>query len=136
MSKQRLISILETRFKGREFTLASVLLHARTDELVSWREGFAELEGRGGIRKVGKLVPRERGYIYELTGKKMITESAYQEVGHDYRGVWTTERDDYKCWPKIRSQYMGKRTLMADGALHVEGVSLIILWDGEQQRAI
>lgn len=31
---------------------------------------------------------------------------------HPYKAVWTTERDEWECWPRIRDQYIGKKTIL------------------------
>lgn len=56
----------------------------------------------------------------------IITRKAYEAVHPDCRSVWTTERTDWAGWDLIRSQYMGKRTLMTNGCLYIEGIGLTI----------
>ena len=56
-----------------------------------------------------------------------MTEAEYLSCPADYRGVWATERTDMKNWNLIRDQYMGKRTLMREGGLQVEGISFRIV---------
>jgi len=63
---------------------------------------------------------------------KQITLSEYNKIGPDFRGVWTTERDDLPDWPQKRHLYMGKRTMMSgDGSctLLIEGLSFEIIDD-------
>ena len=55
-----------------------------------------------------------------------LTAKEYQAIHKDYRSVWTTERTDWAGWDMIRDQYMGKRTLMAEGCLFIEGMGLTI----------
>ena len=59
-----------------------------------------------------------------------MTEAEYLKKPADYRGIWTTERTDWKDWDQVRHQYMGKRTLMVfeNGAasLVIEGMGLDI----------
>lgn len=56
----------------------------------------------------------------------VLTKQAYEAIHPDYRSVWTTERTDWAGWDLLRSQYMGKRTLMRHGCLYVEGMGLTI----------
>lgn len=56
----------------------------------------------------------------------IIKLADYNNVHPDYRGVWSTERTDLPIWPEIREHYMGKRTLMRNGALEIEGISFLI----------
>lgn len=53
----------------------------------------------------------------------------YNRIHPDFRGIWTTERDDQPNWARDRHLYMGKRVMMAgDGSctLLIEGLSFII----------
>lgn len=56
-----------------------------------------------------------------------MTEAEYLAHPADYRGVWTTERTDIENWDQIRDQHIGKRTLMRNGGLEVEGISFRIV---------
>lgn len=54
---------------------------------------------------------------------KIMTLSEYNAIHPDFRGVWTTEREDWPDWPEVRHLYMGKRTLLEAGCrLAVEGL--------------
>ena len=62
---------------------------------------------------------------------KQIKESEYNAIHADFRGVWTTERDDWPDWPDVRHKYLGKRTMM-DGppvGLLIEGLHFEIIPD-------
>lgn len=59
----------------------------------------------------------------------ILTEGNYNAIHSDYRSVWSTERTDYPDWDSIREQYMGRRTLMRNFALHIEGMTLVIIPD-------
>ena len=61
-----------------------------------------------------------------ISTELVMTKQAYESIHPDYRSVWTTERTDWAGWDMIRGQYMGKRTLMREGALWVEGMGLTI----------
>lgn len=64
---------------------------------------------------------------------KKISESEYNALHPDRRGIWTTERGDLPDWPQVREQHMGKRVMtdydQQTGAtvLLVEGLSLEIV---------
>jgi hypothetical protein len=61
---------------------------------------------------------------------RQITIAEYNAIHTDFRGIWTTERDDWPDWPEIRHKYIGKRTMMAgDGkcTLLVEGLGFEIV---------
>lgn len=58
--------------------------------------------------------------------------SEYNAIHSDFRGVWTTERDDQPDWNLERHKYMGKRTMMAgDGScsLLIEDMSFRVMDD-------
>lgn len=64
-------------------------------------------------------------------GAFTITEAQYASHPKDYRGVWTTERDDLPNWAAQRHLFMGKRTLLVAGGnggpcLLIEGLGLEI----------
>lgn len=64
-----------------------------------------------------------------------ISQAEYDRIHPDFRGVWTTERTDIEGWENMRHLYMGKRTLMRDHALLIEGLSFeIFLEHTSQQR--
>jgi hypothetical protein len=65
----------------------------------------------------------------DVYDRVIITEGKYNAIHSDYRSVWTTERTDFPDWDSIRDQLMGKRTLMRNFALHVEGMTLAIIPD-------
>jgi|GEM_PF-2216175 len=56
-----------------------------------------------------------------------MTEAEYLAVPDDCRGIWSSERTDWLNWDQVRDQYMGKRTLMRNGGLEVEGFSFRIV---------
>lgn len=58
-----------------------------------------------------------------------LTESEYNEIHPDFRSTWTSERYDIDNWEQVRHQYMGKRTLMRDHTLYIEGFGLTITPD-------
>ena len=58
-----------------------------------------------------------------------ITEAEYRCVHPDFRGVWSSERYDIPGWEQMRDKHMGKRTLMRNGALYIEGMGLTIVSD-------
>ena len=67
--------------------------------------------------------------LFRVMNLRQISRAEYDAIHSDFRGVWDTEREDWKDWPKVREQYMGKRTMMAgDGScsLLVEGLGFII----------
>ena len=59
----------------------------------------------------------------------LITETEYQRVHPDFRGILTTERYDIPGWEAMRDRHMGKRTLMRNNALYIEGMGLTITAD-------
>jgi hypothetical protein len=63
---------------------------------------------------------------------RTITESEYDAIHPDFRGIWLAERDDQPNWANERHLYIGKRTMMAgDGtcSLLVEGLGFRIVPD-------
>lgn len=56
----------------------------------------------------------------------LITETEYQRVHPDFRGIWTSERYDIPGWEAMRDKHMGKRTLLRNNALYIEGMGLTI----------
>ena len=63
----------------------------------------------------------------------VFTESEFNAIHPDYRSDWTTERTDLKNWDQERERYMGKRTLMRQGALWIEGISFQVVPDDTPQ---
>lgn len=61
-----------------------------------------------------------------------ISRVEYERIHPDFRGVWTTERTDIPAG-RASAQYLGKRTLMRDNALLIEGLSLTIVEEGDAQ---
>lgn len=53
---------------------------------------------------------------------KTFTSIEWARIPADYKGVWKSERTDLADWSAIRGQYLGKRTVLMDGGLGVEGV--------------
>lgn len=64
-----------------------------------------------------------------------LTRAEWDAIHPDFKGVWETERTDLRDWAEVRSQYMGKRTLLRYGALHIEGLSFQIVSDGQVGNA-
>ncbi len=62
-----------------------------------------------------------------------LSKSKYEAIHPDFRGVWTTERTDIPNWDKLRHQFIGKRTLVHDNALQIEGLSFEILPEGDAE---
>lgn len=61
---------------------------------------------------------------------KQITLAEYNAIHPDYRGTWTTERNDLADWEQVREQYMGKRTHMTydnGTVLLIEGLHFEII---------
>ena len=58
-----------------------------------------------------------------------ITETEYNRIHPDFRGVWSTERYDIPGWEAMRDRHIGKRTLMRNNALYIEGMGLTIVPD-------
>ena len=58
-----------------------------------------------------------------------LTEAEYRCVHPDFRGVWSSERYDIPGWEQMRDKHRGKRTLMRNGALYIEGMGLTIVSD-------
>lgn len=56
----------------------------------------------------------------------LITEAEYMRVHPDFRGIWTSERYDIPGWEAMRDKHMGKRTLLRNNALYIEGMGLTI----------
>ena len=61
-----------------------------------------------------------------MTEEIRITEAEYQRAPPDFRGVWSTERYDIPGWEAMRDRHMGKRTLVRNNALYIEGMGLTI----------
>ena len=64
-----------------------------------------------------------------------ITLRDYNAIHPDYRSVWRTERTDMADWDKIRPTVMGKRTLMREGGLIIEGIHFVITEDEQMKYA-
>ena len=62
----------------------------------------------------------------QISTNLILTKKAYEAIHPDYRSVWTTERTDWAGWDMLRGQYIGKRTLMRNSCLYVEGMGLTI----------
>lgn len=67
---------------------------------------------------------------------KVITEKEYLKKPESSTGIWDTERTDLLGWEVIRSQYMGKRTMLDydkkyGTVLLIEGLNLTITKEGE-----
>jgi hypothetical protein len=62
---------------------------------------------------------------------KLITQENWDKTPKDYKGIWTIEREDIPNWNKIRTNYVGKKTLLtatANGTgLMVEGIHFKIV---------
>ena len=58
-----------------------------------------------------------------------ITEAEYRRVHPDFRGIWSSERYDIPGREQMRDKHMGKRSLMRNGALYIEGMGLTIVSD-------
>lgn len=56
-----------------------------------------------------------------------ITEAEYSRVHPDFRGIWSSERYDIPGWEGMRDKHMGKRTLVRNNALYIEGMGLTIV---------
>ncbi len=56
-----------------------------------------------------------------------MTGAEWDAIHPDYKSIWDTERSEWPDWPAVRSRYMGKRTLLREGALYVEGLSFRIV---------
>lgn len=60
-----------------------------------------------------------------------ITAHDYNKIHPDFRGVWTTERDDIPGWAEKREKYMGKRTMLHNDngvtCLLIEGMGFQII---------
>ncbi|HCE5184927.1 hypothetical protein [Vibrio parahaemolyticus] len=62
-SKQQLISVLETHYKGKQFTHFSVMTWSKPDQLEGWKLAWAEMV------KAGTLIPvkqRTLGTVYKM----------------------------------------------------------------------
>lgn len=57
---------------------------------------------------------------------KTMTEAQWSATHSDFAQIWTTERTDWADWDQLRDKYIGKRTIMHDGSLLVEGMGLTI----------
>jgi hypothetical protein len=57
---------------------------------------------------------------------KTMTEAEWAATHSDFANIWTIERTDWPNWADVREKYMGKRTIMDNGALLVEGMGLTI----------
>lgn len=57
---------------------------------------------------------------------KTMTEAEWDAMHDDFKKLWTAERTDWPDWERVRNRYMGKRTVMSDGVLLVEGMGLVI----------
>lgn len=57
---------------------------------------------------------------------KIMSEAEWNATHDDFKGLWTIERTDWPNWEKVRDSYMGKRTVMSEGSLLVEGMGLLI----------
>lgn len=92
-----------------------------------WTHGASRNEAAIRVSLLAKLgadvhVPDEL-----LWTKLVLTESEYLKYPSSSRDVWTTERTDWPQWEQMRHRFMGQRTLMREGGLHVEGVTMVIL---------
>ncbi len=56
-----------------------------------------------------------------------LTRNEFESINPDYRGVWQKECTDLPKWPQIREQYVGKRTILRQGALLIEDMHFSIM---------
>ena len=59
-----------------------------------------------------------------------ITQEEYDAKHSDFKGTWTTERDDWPNWNEVRDQYVGKRTMLGydnGSCLLIEGMHFEIV---------
>lgn len=76
--------------------------------------GYSSFHNEGDETKLtpaGILVHIQTGQRFKVP-LPTLTLAEYEN--HPYKSVWTTERDDMECWPSVREQYMGKRTIMSN----------------------
>lgn len=71
---------------------------------------------------LGGLSARESALLCVL-----VTIGFYAAIFRAFRGVWSTERYDIPGWEAMRDRHMGKRTLMRNNALYIEGMGLTIV---------
>ena len=60
------------------------------------------------------------------TAPVIMSMAEYEANPECYRGVWDTERTDWPHWNRDRHLYMGKRSLLRNNALWIEGISFVI----------
>lgn len=119
---------------GRKFATFAFKSHELANEFMRENEGFGLIsEEPDGMCHVARctnkgtaLTDDEIRERIKLQNLPVITLADYNNVHPDYRSVWSTERTDMPDWPEIRERYMGKRTLMRNGALEIEGLSFLI----------
>lgn len=58
---------------------------------------------------------------------EQINQAEWDAIPACNKDVWTTERTDWPDWEQVRSQYLGKRTLLRGYRLLVEGQSFEIV---------
>ena len=63
---------------------------------------------------------------FDAAGLLVMSKAQYEAIHRDYRGTWTTERDDTPNWAAVRDKYVGKRCMMREGGLWVEGIDFVI----------
>lgn len=75
-----------------------------------------------------RMVLAAAGAVPEAIPQPAITftQAEWDAIPADYKDVWTTERVDFPNWQQERHLYMGKRTLLRESALWVEGISFTI----------
>ncbi len=56
----------------------------------------------------------------------IMSLAEYEAIPESYRSVWDTERTDWQDWNRVRNLYMGKRGMLRNNALWIEGINFVI----------
>jgi len=72
------------------------------------------------------MKPQQSSASPKRSVPRIISLAEDLAIHQDYRTVWTTERTDLPNWERDRHNYVGKRTLLREGGLEIEGISFII----------
>ncbi|WP_076414986.1 hypothetical protein [Shewanella sp. UCD-KL12] len=92
--------------------------------------GYSSFHNEGDKSKLepaGILVHIKTGMRFKVP-LPVMSLAEYEK--HPYKSVWTTERDDMECWPEVREQYIGKRTILSNEngstVLNIEDIDFVI----------
>ncbi|QIR16342.1 hypothetical protein [Shewanella aestuarii] len=89
-------------------------LDAQLMQLTGDGFGYSSFHNEGDTTKLtpsGILVHKKSGMRFKVP-LPIFTLAEYNQQAQ--KDVWDTERTDWKDWPKIRHQFIGKRTFLGN----------------------